>query len=344
VLQEGVAGEAREVPPKIELRWLQGFERWLTEKKIKPISQQTLKDYRSIWMNCLEGKELSDVLIRQLEAKTMTCKDGERHPDSVDTPNLSPLHKVLVLSWQVRLGHVHWLLLSVPSRKYGRRLSLKPIREEDVVKSLRVLKEKNRSDLLTIYLLVLASGICFTHILQALKTWSPDEVVYVDYLNRNIKRLECFESHCRYYLSKEREVKPTAFIFFPRLMLPLINAYKDRMPNKHRIRKLTKKWTCLPPKHIRVFALREMKAVLGDNDVYRFIVGKFGELMVSARHYMDLLREADQTYSKYVERWRELVTRAMSIEVFKAETFAELPPNTKLYPGRDKVQPFQRST
>jgi len=33
-----------------------------------------------------------------------------------------------------------------------------------------------------------------------------------------------------------------------------------------------------------------MRRVLGDSDVYRFIVGKFGELTVSARHYMDLLR------------------------------------------------------
>jgi len=51
----------------------------------------------------------------------------------------------------------------------------------------------------------------------------------------------------------------------------------------------------------RTFALREMRRVLGDSDVYRFIVGKFGELTVSARHYMDLLREADQVYLKYVE-------------------------------------------
>ncbi len=54
-----------------------------------------------------------------------------------------------------------------------------------------------------------------------------------------------------------------------------------------------------------------MKRVIGDNDVDRFITGKFGELTVSARHYMDLLSEADKAYPQYVGRWLEIVSRAL---------------------------------
>ena len=39
----------------------------------------------------------------------------------------------------------------------------------------------------------------------------------------------------------------------------------------------------------------EIIAVLGDNDVTRFILSKFGELNVSARHYRDQLEEADKS-------------------------------------------------
>jgi|GEM_PF-6323652 len=47
--------------------------------------------------------------------------------------------------------------------------------------------------------------------------------------------------------------------------------------------------------------------VLGDSDVYRFIVGKFGELTVSARHYMDLLEEADSEYPRYLSTLHESI-------------------------------------
>jgi intergrase/recombinase len=46
--------------------------------------------------------------------------------------------------------------------------------------------------------------------------------------------------------------------------------------------------------------LRESKKIMGETDVWRFFASKFGELTVSARHYMDLLKETDKVYSKYV--------------------------------------------
>ncbi len=34
--------------PRIELKWSEDFELWLTERKSKPISPQTLRDYRNL--------------------------------------------------------------------------------------------------------------------------------------------------------------------------------------------------------------------------------------------------------------------------------------------------------
>ena len=54
----------------------------------------------------------------------------------------------------------------------------------------------------------------------------PDEelctIRNVSYLARNIKRLECLENHCRYYLGKERDIKPAGSMFFPRDLCYLI--------------------------------------------------------------------------------------------------------------------------
>jgi len=64
---------------KIELRWNEDFERWLTEKKSKPISKRTLCDYQNLWHNCLEGKTLGWHLLKQLEGYKMMCRDGKYH-------------------------------------------------------------------------------------------------------------------------------------------------------------------------------------------------------------------------------------------------------------------------
>ncbi len=55
--------------PKIELHWVPEFEEWLT-KESKPISERTLKDYRNLWQNCLEGKVLGWHPLKRLESKS----------------------------------------------------------------------------------------------------------------------------------------------------------------------------------------------------------------------------------------------------------------------------------
>lgn len=170
-----------------------------------------------------------------------------------------------------------------------------------MINTLKKLREAKRPDIYMLYLLILSSATRFEHALRVLKNWRPDEIVYVNYLNRNIRRPECFSTHCRYYIGREKERKPVSFMFFPKQLLELIEKYKDRLPGKRRIEKVVKKHGCLPPSHIRTYALRLILQALGDNDVSKFILSKFGELTVSARHYRDLLEEADKIYPTYIQ-------------------------------------------
>ena len=290
----------------IELRWSEDFEKWLTERKSKPISKRTLRDYKSVFTDCLEGRRLSNELLKQLEKRIIICNSGKERSTSWIRQILRHYVRYLYAFGQLDWDDYSRLLLVIPGRRYGRKLSQKPIRADDVLKTIKTLRER-RPDIYTLYLIILFSGIRFEHVLNALKTWSPDEELYVSYLSRNIKRLECLETHCKYYLGKERDIKPAGFMFFPRNLLQLIEEYRNKIPNKRRIEKVAiDKLGLLPPSLIRTFALREMKNALGDNDVYRFIVGKFGELTVSARHYMDLLKEADNVYVKYMMHIRTL--------------------------------------
>jgi len=302
-----------ETLPKVELKWSEDFERWLTEKKSKPISERTLRDYHNLWRNCLEGKVLGWHLLKQLEGNKMMCKDGKYHPTGWARQIFRHYIKYLYSQGKIDWDTYSRLLLTIPGRKYGRKLVQKPILREDVVKSIVRLKEAGRHDIYMLYLLILSSGVRFEHTLRILKEWNPDEVVYVKYLNRNIKRLECFPTHCRYYVGWEKARKPLGFMFFPKWLLELIEKYKDKLPGKRRVEKVVKKNNCLPPSYIRTFAMREIIAVLGDNDVTRFILSKFGELSVLARHYRDLLKEADKLYPTYVKHLEEELSTTLIV-------------------------------
>lgn len=235
----------------------------------------------------------------------MICNGGERA-----TTWLRQVARHYV-KYLYAIGKLDWdsysrLLLTIPGRKYGRKLAQKPIPSEEVVKTLEILRQR-RPDIHILYLLMLYSAVRFEHALEALKTWSPSEILYVAYLNRNISRLECLEHHCRYYMDRESNVKPAGFMFFPKWLLTYIEKYRNRLPVRQRVEKVVRKLGILAPKYIRTYALREMKRVFGETDVWRFVASKFGELSVSARHYMDLLEEADKIYPRYIRYIEDLL-------------------------------------
>ena len=228
------------------------------------------------------------------------CRDNQYHPTSWARQVFRHYIRYLYAAGKLDWDSYSRLLLIVPGRRYGRKLAQKPINREDVVKTLAALREK-RQDIYTLYLLILYSAVRFEHALNALKSWNPNETLYVPYLARNVRRLECLETHCRHYLGSELDRKPKGFIFFSKILLPMIEKYRDKLPNKRRIEKVVAKLGGLMPKYIRTYALRQMLNALGDNDVTRFILSKLSELSVSARHYRDLLEEADKVYPKYIQ-------------------------------------------
>ena len=309
-----ITQQLSETLPKIELIWSANFEYYLTRKKSKPLSERTLRDYKNIWSLCLEGKELGWHLLRQLEGNKMLCRDGDYHPTGWVRQVFRHYVRYLYSTGRLDWDTYSRLLLAVPGRRYGRKILQKPINIEDVRKTLLVLKEE-RLDIYTLYLFILFSATRFEHSLRIFRGWSPDEVVYVPYLARNVKRLECLsDGFCRYYAGSENERKPIGFAYFPRSLLNYIVRYKDKLPSRRRIEKIVERHNGLMPKYIRIFALREMKRVFDDTDTYKFIVSKFGELTVSARHYMDLLSEADTIYPSYVNYIREVFGDAIQAE------------------------------
>lgn len=299
--------------PRIQLEWSGDFEKYLTEKKSKPISQGTLRDYRNVWFNCLEGKTLGWHLLKQLEAKKMKCSDNEYHPTGwirqVFRHYVSFLYSIGKLDWDTYSR----LRIIVPGRRYGRKLSQKVIRREEFIRTIRIFDEKSRGDLLTLYIILYSSGARLKHVLQMFNEWNPSDVIYVQYLNRDVKRLECFKKHCRYYMGKENSIKPVAFIYFPRFILPLVKTYVNRLPGRYRITKVARKWNCLAPSKVRTLGMRDMRRVIKNEEVVNFILGKFSELTVTSRHYMDLLSEADNLYPRYVDHVLEVFNTAIQL-------------------------------
>lgn len=285
--------------PDTHLKWDSGFESYLLHHKKKPISPGTLRDYKNIWMNCLEGETLNEKIIRSVLKPKIKCEKGEYSTGWL-RQILRHYISYLYINGKLDFDTYTRLLMSLPGRKYMKKVSLKPITTRQVVDTLQKLYV-SRPAVYTIYLLILYSGVRFTHVLKGLKTWSPSQELYVSYLNRNIKRLECLNGHCRYYLGMEESIKPEAFMYFPSSLLPRIHEVKDKIPSRRTIEKLYPKLGVLPAKMIRSYSIRMMRKILGDNDTYRFIIGKFAELSVSSRHYTDLLEEADSEYPKYMD-------------------------------------------
>jgi len=170
------------VPVVIELRWSEDFEKWLTEKKSKPISERTLRDYRNIFKTCLEGQELNDQLIKELEKPKTVCKDGER---STGWLRQILRHYIRYLYATGKLDYDTYtrLLLAIPGRRYGRKLSQKAIEVEDVARSLEVLRVR-RPDIYMLYLFMLYSAVRFEHVLRLFDEWNPDKRLYVSYLKQ----------------------------------------------------------------------------------------------------------------------------------------------------------------
>jgi len=283
----------------IVLRWTDDFERFLVERKKrrKVKDPETLKYYKSLFKKYLEGKELNEELI-----------DYVVNHSNKWLRNVFK-HYIQYPYYRRRISPetFGWIMEVVPSRSY--KLDVRPykIELEDVRKTLAYLKQHHQT-YYTIYRVMLESGARFEHVLKMIAEWSPRETVEIPGTGIVTERLTCFEGRgfCRYYIGLRGPEKPCEWIYFSIGSLSLLQTFVPKHINRHQVRKYAKRHGLVLPKYMRKVAWRLMIEAMS-REVTRFIQSRFGELRISEARYEDLLGEADQSYSLYLQHLRKVL-------------------------------------
>ena len=83
-----------EVLPRIELRWTQEFEKWLTEKKSKPISERTPKGLPEHLVQVFRGKDSGLAPHKTIIRKEYGVLRWKLPPDRMDKTDIQALHQL----------------------------------------------------------------------------------------------------------------------------------------------------------------------------------------------------------------------------------------------------------
>jgi intergrase/recombinase len=277
----------------ITLRWDEGFEHFLVERKKrrKVRDPETLKYYRSLFEKHLEGRELSEGLIDYVV----------NHPNKWLRNVFRHYIQYLYYRRRISPETFGWIMEVVPSRSY--RLDVRPyqISLEDVRKTMDYLRERHRV-YYAVYRVMLESGARFEHVLRMIELWNPDDTVEIPGTGIVTRRLVCLDDRgfCRYYMGLREGTKPCEWIYFSAESLTLLLEFVPKHINRHQVRKYAKRHGLLLPKYMRKIAWRLMIKAMS-REVARFIQSRFGELRVSEARYEDLLSEADENYPKYLK-------------------------------------------
>ncbi|MEM4675645.1 MAG: integrase, partial [Nitrososphaerota archaeon] len=193
-----------------------------------------------------------------------------------------------------------WLMEIVPSRGY--KLDVRPyqIKLEDLLKTLRFLRENHETYYL-VYRLMLESGARVSHALLLLSSWNPHEQVSVATIGLESERLVCFEEKgfCRYYLGIKSVQKPCEWVYMSTETADAISRTAPVSIDRSSIRKYAKRHGLLSPKTMRKLSWRFMVQTM-PREVARFVQSRFGELGISEARYEDLLKSADEYYPRYL--------------------------------------------
>jgi len=165
-------------------KWDPGFEEFLRERKKrrKVVDPGTIAYYRRLFEKHLEGKILSEELVDYVLS----------HPNKWLRNVFRHYVQYLYYLRKIPPETYGWLMEIIPSRSY--RLDVRPyqISLEEVVKSLKYLKEHHEKYYL-IYRLMLEGGLRLSHAIHIIKTFSPDEVVEIREVGLETQRLVCFQ-------------------------------------------------------------------------------------------------------------------------------------------------------
>ena len=200
-----------------------------------------------------------------------------------------------------------WIMEVVPSRSYRMDVRPYPIDIEDLVGTLSTLKKSHRIYYL-LYRIMLEGGLRLSHAMHVIRAFNPEEVVEINGLDTETKRLVCFEDRgfCRYYVGVRESIKPCEWAYISKETVEILKQHAGLRISKRPVERYIKRRNLLMPKYIRKIAWRLMIKAM-PREVARFIQSRFGELKISEAGHEDLLSEADQHYSKYLEKiWEEL--------------------------------------
>jgi intergrase/recombinase len=277
----------------VVFKWEPGFEEFLRERKKRRriVSGETIAYYKSLFKRYLEGKALSEELVEYVvNHENKWLRNVFRH-----------YIQYLYYLRRIPPETYGWLMEVVPSRSYRLDVRSYPISIEDLAKTMKTLRESHELYYL-VYRLMLEGGLRLSHALLLVKSFNPWEVVEVNVLGVDTPRLVCFQDKgfCRYYMGVRETAKPCEWAYFSVETLGLLEEYAGSTVSRVPIQKYVKRRGLLLPKYVRKAAWRLMIRAM-PREVARFIQSRFGELKISEARYEDLLGEADEHYSKYLD-------------------------------------------
>ena len=287
------------VPEKIVLRWDQGFEEFLRERKRrrKIATEETLKYYRSLFMKYLEGRELSRELAEEVA----------RHRNKWVRNVFRHYIQYLFYRREISGETYGWIMEYVPSRSYRVEPRAYEVRDEDLRRTFEHLRSRHGL-YYTIYLIMYFSGSRLAHALKLIESWSPSEAVFIKMLGRESRRLVCFDEKgfCRYYLGLRGGSKPCEWIYMPSELVPMIDGYRGTRRGRTLVVRYAKMHNLVLPKILRKINWRVIASTM-DRDSARFIQSRFGELAISEAVYENLLEKADRQYPRALEELRKKI-------------------------------------
>jgi len=284
----------------IVLKWDEDFENFLMERKKRRRVRdpETLKYYKTLFKEHLEGKELSEQLIDYVvNYPNKWLRNVFRH-----------YVQYLYYKRKISLETFGWIMEVVPSRSY--RLDVRPylISLDEVKKTMEYLRENHELYYL-VYRLMLESGLRLSHALYLIESYSPEELVEIPGVGLESTRLVCFQNKgfCRCYVGLRGHSKPCEWAYFSIETLRLLEENAGVRINRRPLEKYARNHSLLLPKYVRKVAWRLMIKAM-PREVARFIQSRLGELKVSEARYEDLLSEADEHYPNYLELIAKLLT------------------------------------
>ncbi len=277
----------------VVFKWEPGFEEFLRERKKrkKVASPGTMSYYRNLFKRYLEGKALSEELVEYVvNHENKWLRNVFRH-----------YVQYLYYLRRIPPEMYGWLMEVVPSRSYRLDVRRYPISIEDLARTMNTLRESHELYYL-VYRLMVEGGLRLSHAIYIVKNYKPVEIVEINGLGVDTPRLVCFhdKGFCRYYVGVRETAKPCEWAYFSIETLKLLGKHAGSTVGRVPLQKYVKRRGLLLPKYVRKAAWRLMIRAM-PREVARFIQSRFGELKISEARYEDLLGEADEHYSKYLD-------------------------------------------